>query len=94
LLWHIQTGSLAYGCGLKSLTVKKRFITLEGFGDCRLARGELTAANELGKFEVEEFTKFDFEFADGKLAFKKRESFPSPLRDVRGYEPNINISDD
>jgi hypothetical protein len=94
LFWRIKTGSIAYGCGLKSFAAGKGFITLEAFGDCRLERGTLTGEHELGKFEAKEFTRFEFEVVGGKIVIKQREIFPIPLRDVKIYDPDISISDD
>jgi len=41
LLWRIESGSVAYGCGLKSFVVNRSTITLEAFRKCHLKGASL-----------------------------------------------------
>ena len=98
LYWRIETGSLGYGCGLKSLDVKGRKVTLELFNRCRL-RGvyfEREAADEefASKFGATEYTRFSFVSNGKRVALKGRQTFPFPQGDAKNYRAQISISDD
>ncbi len=94
LVWRVETGSLAYGCGLKSFEAKGGTITLEGFRECRLAGRSLVSKDnpkELSKFEAQGSTRFHFKFDGGTFAQEKREHFPGAGVDVRNYSASIVI---
>jgi hypothetical protein len=88
-LWQYETGSLAYGCGLKSFTAKGAKIVLELFGRCANDKDQSSS----GKFQVEDITRVTFGAHGRRLRARKREFFPSPTRDVRNYRPEIFIKD-
>jgi hypothetical protein len=98
LYWRIETGSLGYGCGLKSLDIKGRKVTLELFNKCRFkgVSPERVAAGEdgFGKFGATAYTRFRFVSNGKTVALKGREIFPFPRGDVRNYRPEISIGDD
>jgi len=97
LLWRIETGSLAYGCGLKSFVVNKSTITLETFRKCHLKSVFLASESnpkEIGKFQATGVTRFIFGFNGKTIALKKREFFPSVENDAKNYFPEIIISND
>jgi hypothetical protein len=97
LFWHIETGSHAYGCGLKSLVVNGRNITLELFTSCHFEgmtfRSERTE-EMLGKFGAKTYTRFDFESGGKGVVLKGREVFPFPQGDTKNYPSEISVSDD
>ncbi|HEX8161376.1 MAG TPA: hypothetical protein VF538_05860 [Pyrinomonadaceae bacterium] len=82
LLRRISTGSLAYGCGLKSFTPGKGTLTFEVFRECSYSGGAFDSKQQLGKFEAHEFTRFTFDVARGRFALKKREVLPNPSGEV------------
>jgi hypothetical protein len=90
LYWRIETGSLGYGCGLKSLDIKGRKVTLELFNQCRRKsvsfEREALPEDGVGKFGATAYTRFRF-VSNGK-------TFPFPQGDVMNYRAEINISDD
>jgi hypothetical protein len=101
LLWRIETGSLGYGCGLKSLAVGQEAVTIEVFNDCRFEGVSLDRKNEPPddrpqfKFGTDgAFTRFRFEFDGKAFALKKREVFPYPEEDVKNFEPEIRVTHD
>lgn len=98
LLWRIETGSLGYGCGLKSFAADARGVTIEVFKDCRLEGRNLVEAGEpevtVFKFGAKRFTRLFFEFEKGTFALKHREVFPSPQEDVKNYSAAVRIGDE
>jgi hypothetical protein len=97
LISRIETGSLAYGCGLKSLNINKQSIELEVFWKCHRKGSSLDAgygAEEVGKFSAKSFTRFLFEFKGRKLVLKERDVFPFPPRDAKNYSATIRITND
>ena len=89
-VWQYETGSLGYGCGLKSFTVKNRKITMELFGRCF---DEVEESLGLGKFLVKDVTRLTFRFNGRKFVEEKKEFISAPERDVKNYEPEISITE-
>ncbi|HKR22544.1 MAG TPA: hypothetical protein VJS17_08115, partial [Pyrinomonadaceae bacterium] len=58
-IWEYETGSLAYGCGLKSFAAKPKQIVMELFGRCRKPKQESPGR---GKFLIEDMTRVSFKF--------------------------------
>lgn len=87
-LWKYETGSLAYGCGLKSLTVQNRKISMQLFGRC-IAEKEESAS--IGKFQVKDITRLSFGFNGTKLLEEEKEFISAPERNVVNYRPQISI---
>ncbi len=98
LLSRIETGSIAYTCGLKSFVLKERTLVLEAFRLCSFdgvaLKNAYDAENRGGKFIAKEFTRFTLEFDRREFVAKKREVLPNPEIDVKNYRVKINISND
>jgi hypothetical protein len=100
LLWRLETGSLSYGCGLKSLLVKGGAITVETFKKCSFDGGSFVGGDELEpgephqKFASKSFTRFLFEFDGRRFALKGREVFPNPQENIMNHSPTVSISDE
>jgi hypothetical protein len=98
LLSRIETGSIAYECGLKSFVLRKQTLTLEAFRECSFDGVSLKSAYDSeargGKFIADEFTSFQFEFNGTQFVMKKRELLPNPEHDVKNYRSRIDISND
>jgi hypothetical protein len=93
LLQRLSTGSLAYGCGLKSFTLGKEVLTIEVFRECSYSGGTFISKQQPGKFEAHEFTRFTFDVVRGKFAPKKREVLPY-AGETLNYRPDVRITDD
>ncbi len=89
-LWQFETGSLGYGCGLKSFTVKDKKITMELFGRCSNEKEDSSA---MGKFQVKDTTRLIFGFNGKKLVEEKQELISVPVRSVLNYRAEISISE-
>lgn len=99
LLTRIETGSLGYGCGLKSLIVNKQQLTLEVFKKCKLTGTTIEPTSDAddeggGKFVAKDITRFLFRLDGRKLALEKREVFPNESEDIRNYGSTVSISDE
>lgn len=95
--WRLETGSLAYGCGLKSFVLAKRQITLEVFTSCHLKGRILESgpdpyAASGGKFFAASFTRFRFKFSGHRSEVENRELLPYPQNDVKGYQAVMSIN--
>ena len=87
-IWRYETGSYAYGCGLKSFILGKKQIVVELFGRCPGQELEYPVQR---RFLVEDSTFKFFEF-DGRGFSKKQTEFIAELaRDVTNYKPDIRI---
>lgn len=97
LFWRIESGSTAYGCGLKSLVVDGRKINLELFNEC-LFKGATPVSTptegEFGKFSALVYTRFLFESDRRRVALKKREVFPFTEGSAKNYSAEVSISND
>ena len=98
LQWRFETGSLGYGCGLKSFFLGKRRLTLEVFNTCFFSGALLERRGDLekrtGKFYAELITRFVLEFEGRKPELKRREILPTPQEELRSYRAQINIVND
>ena len=85
-LWQFETGSYAYGCGLKAFTASNNQIVLELFGRCSRKSMEDPGSS---KFLAKDLTYMLFQF-DGRT-FKQQTTqfFESSTVDVKNYEPLI-----
>ena len=90
-LWQYETGSVGYGCGLKSFTVKNRKITLELFDRCSAAQ---IPSNSGFKFSAKDLTSLTFSFNGSKFVQEKKEFMTMPERNVMNYKSEISISQD
>lgn len=83
LIWRNETGSLGYGCGLKTFSVKGRMLTTELFGNCI---GDKKESGAIGEGHVRGLTRKTFEF-NGRTFMIKDESFtPSAEIKVTNYQ--------
>ena len=87
-IWGYETGSYAYGCGLKSFTMGNKQMVMELFGEC--AR-QATESPGPSKFVVEHLTFILFEFDGNRFLTKTIEFIPEPARNVKNYRPEIRI---
>jgi len=87
-LWQYETGTYAYGCGLKSFTISNRQLVLELFGRCPEQRAENPGAS---KFLTKNSTFVLFEFDGQRFERKMTEFFDSSIVDVKNYEAPIYI---
>jgi len=87
-IWQYETGSYAYGCGLKSITISGRQIVLELFGHCTDQKMEDRGPS---KFAVDDSTFILLEF-DGR-GFRERSSeiIETEPTTVKSFEPGIRI---
>jgi hypothetical protein len=90
MVWQYETGSLAYGCGLKSFAVKNRNVIIELFGRCSDPRKEFPGR---GKFQVEDTTRSIFRFNGRHFVEGKREFISAPERSVLNYKSEIRINE-
>jgi hypothetical protein len=95
LFWKLDTGSLAYGCGLKSFVMRGQKITLEVYRKCRFDGESVErepAPEQLGKYEAKALTRFLLEFDGRKFVERRREVLPYDGRTLDFTE--ISISDE
>lgn len=87
-IWEYETGGMAYGCGMKSITVLKKMIVLEMFGHCWAPASSFAGS---GKFMVRDVTQSVFVF-NGKRFLQHRMGITaSPAQDVKNYTPTVHI---
>lgn len=87
-LWQYETGTYAYGCGLRSLTVNQRQLTLELFGRC-----PKPATDDPGttKFLAKDLTFLLFEYDGQRFERLMIEYFKTRTANVKNYKPVIHI---
>ena len=95
LLSRIETGSMAYDCGLKSFVLKGSLLTLETFRNCRFDGVTLKTSDDAdlagGKFITREFTRLHLKFNGQKFVLQKRELLPNPNDDISNYSAKIEM---
>ena len=87
-IWRFETGSYAYGCGLKSLTIMKKQLTVQMFGKCLQPELEYSGP---GKFLIAHTTLSNFRLSRGRFVKTDTEFFFAAVRDLRNYHPQIHI---
>lgn len=87
-LWRYETGSLAYGCGLKSFSLSEKQITVETFGTCPHSARDYPGP---AKFVIENTTRSVFRFNGRRFVRRKLRFISGPAVDVKNYEPEIRI---
>jgi len=87
-LWQYETGSLAYGCGLKSFAAKETTLTVELFGRCS-QRNQTSSVT--GKFQVKDATRVTFKLNRTRFVLRKRKFVSLLEQSVLNYEPQINV---
>jgi hypothetical protein len=88
-LWQYETGSLGYGCGLKSFAANPTTLTVELFGRCS-QRNQTTSVT--GKFQIKDATRVTFKSNGTQFIVRKRKFLSCPERSVLNYEPQINVA--
>jgi hypothetical protein len=84
LLWKFETGSLAYGEGLKSFTVKNKKIIIEQFGK---------DSADMYKFSTKGTIRSAFGYRGKKIVQESKEIIPTPERNVMNYSAEISINE-
>lgn len=90
LLWQFEAGSLGYGCGLKSFTVRDKKITMELFGQCS---DKMEDSSSNAKFQFKDTTRLTFGFNGSKFIEEKIEIIVVPNRNVMNYRPEVSINE-
>ena len=87
-IWRYETGSYAYGCGLKSFTLEDRQMKMELFGRC--SSQAMTSPGPV-RFVVEDLTSIIFEFDGSRFKTASIKYISAPWRNVKNWEPEIEI---
>ena len=87
-IWEYETGSMAYGCGLKTLIVSKQLIGVEMFGQCWKPASSFEGS---GKFKVRDLTLALFRFDGSTFVHDRTNITAGPIRDVLLYIPKVLI---
>ena len=105
LFWSIETGSLAYECGLISVNrnLRWKYSKPARLKDSQTKGSSIQESynpdevkNEGqsgGKFIANNLTRFVFEFNKGRFVMRSTEVLPNPNPDVRNYEQQVSIRD-
>ncbi len=89
-LWQFESGSYAYGCGLKSFTVNGKELVVEMFGEgCHNPRSK----NQKIEYVAEHRTFLHFQFDGQGFLQRPGEFVVMPATNVMNYEPEIHIFD-
>ena len=88
--FQYETGSYAYGCGLKSVTLARKEVNLELFGNC-----PRPAMNDIGpaKFMVKDRTHLTFRYIDKRFLHTTTELIKSDFSDVKTYKAELHINE-
>jgi hypothetical protein len=89
-LFRYETGSYAYGCGLKSLTVKGKELQLELFGRCPQPAMNYPGS---GKFMVKDFTQLGFRYHEKGFLSTRTKFLSTDEVDLKNYTPQIYINE-
>jgi len=87
-IWQYETGSYAYGCGLKTLTLGNKQIVMQLFGQCA---SQVNGDPGPSKYVVEDLTFTLFEFDGSRFKTRTIEYIPQPARNVKNWAPEIQI---
>ncbi|MEN3327141.1 MAG: hypothetical protein V7638_1948 [Acidobacteriota bacterium] len=87
-IWRYETGSYAYGCGLKSLMVGDTVMIMDLFGRCST---EAMFSPGPAKYLVEDLTSTVFEFDGRQFTTKSKKYISDGMRNVKNWEPQIWI---
>lgn len=91
--FQYETGSYAYGCGLKTLTVEKKNVSLELFGRC--PRPGMEAPSGEGKYLNINLTQLTFSLSNGRFVRTKLNYVSAGVIDARDYaEAEVRINHD
>ncbi len=87
-IWRYETGSYAYGCGLKAITFGDKEIAVELFGRCST---QAMISPGPAKYLVEDLTSTTFGFDGRQFTTKSMKYIPESLSNVKNWEPQIWI---
>lgn len=87
-LWQYETGTYAYGCGLKYVMFGEKQIVMELFGRCS---SQAMVSTGPAKFLIEDSTFTVFEFDGRQFVTKSAKYIVEPIRNVQHWEPEIRI---
>lgn len=90
--FEYETGSYAYGCGLKSVTMETKKVSLELFGYCPQSGMENPSGQ--GKFLAINLTRIAFRLSRASFVRTKFEYLVTGAKDVNGYQAEIFINPD
>ena len=91
-MWQYETGSLAYGCGLKSFAAKGTTLIVEQFGRCTRRNRNLNETSHTAKFEVKGVTRITLKSNGSRFVVRKRRFFSTASENIKNREPQINIA--
>jgi len=87
-IWRYETGSMADGCGLKSLTVLNKQLVLQMFGRC--AQPE-TFGSYAERFVASYTTISQFRFNGSRFVKRETDFVSVPAKNVKNFESEIHI---
>lgn len=89
-LFRYETGSYAYGCALKSLTLGGEEVRLELFGRCPEPGREYPGP---GKYMVKDLTRLVFQYQEKGFLSTTPRFVSTDVVDVRNYKPEVHINE-
>ena len=89
-LFRYECGSYAYGCGLKSLTVKGTELRVEVFGRCPEPTTDHPGPE---KFMVKDLTQLVFLYHEKGFLGTTAKFVSTDVVDVRNYKPEVHINE-
>jgi len=87
-IWRYETGSYAYGCGLRSFTLENKEMLVELFGRCD---SDAMVYPGPRAYLVEDLTLVHFKFDGTGFRTKAIQYIPHPVRNVKNWKPEIRI---
>ncbi|HQU85714.1 MAG TPA: hypothetical protein PKY59_21440 [Pyrinomonadaceae bacterium] len=94
LIDSLNAGSRAYGCAIKSLTIKEKKIYLEQFGTCKAETDVNEDKSYYCKYCVKDLTKSVYLIdANFKLVRDSVEIIETPLTKVNNYLSEVSINE-
>jgi len=85
LLGRIESGSRAYGCSLKSFTIKNKEIIIEQFGRCQKDSSKNEDKDYSCKFCVKDLTVSTYIFENRKLKKKFSKIISTPEVEIKNF---------
>ena len=89
--FRLETGSYAYGCGLKSVTLGRNDVKVELFGHC-----EEPAMSDVGeaKFFIKDRTQLAYRFTDKGFIQTTTEFIKTDFTDVMNYKAELHFAEE
>lgn len=89
-LFQYETGTYAYGCGLKSLTLEGGEVQIELFGRCPEPGREYPGP---GKYMVKDLTQVGFLYHEKGFLSTTTRFVSTDVVDVKNYKPEVHINE-